>query len=428
VPPDEPKPEQTGSIDVQVSGGIPVPAEDLDSKPVASGRVVAVTGHEPSTRTKRQVMAEALGDVSTKLGEGTRAIGGVVERIGEATSKVPLVGSSVTTLGVGITTVGESLVELPKVARTRRGRVLLRSMIVGFLVVGAWIGAIVGYQMHESEPADFRQDAEAILVDLSAGKAKVDAVYESSSPRFQEMERKEKFEDDMADQLRTLGKFREITAINETLVTTGPTGKIGRVSLTAVYDKGTCRGSVSFHYDDDKWKFLGVGIELPPGFAISKEDKENRVQACKDPMDAERCDLHRTARGILAQLNDRHAADVWDNASDIFQKQEAQATFVQVQTERLAALGAFKRFVQITEAKVISGTSPTNPNTASATFDGLGEYDRGVARTAFSFVRPSSLDACVPRGKPCWKLRMLKVVVPMPRPEDDPKGVKPGHK
>jgi hypothetical protein len=147
---------------------------------------------------------------------------------------VPVVGTGVSKIGEGITHVGDALHDLPQVARTRRGRLLIRSMIVGFVLVAAWIVVIVALQLHGNDTPDFRPNAERILVDLSKGS--IDEVYEQASPRFQEMVRKERFIDDMTDLVETVGKFREITAVNDSLVTTGPTGRVGRVSLTVAYE------------------------------------------------------------------------------------------------------------------------------------------------------------------------------------------------
>src|SRR5204862_7378949 len=146
----------------------------------------------------------------------------------------------------------------PQVARTRRGRLLILSVIVGFILVAAWITVIVALQLHGNATPDFRPIAERVLVDL--GKGAIDEVYEQASPRFQEMVRKERFSDDMTDLAETVGKFREITAVNDSLVTTGPTGRIGRVSLTVAYTKATCKVSVSLHNDQGRWKLLGIGV------------------------------------------------------------------------------------------------------------------------------------------------------------------------
>ena len=170
--------------------------------------------------------------------------------------------------------------------KTRGGRLLLRSMIVGFVLVAAWIVAIVGFQVRTSETKDFRPEAREILDELSAKK--FDQLYEQASPRFQEITRKDRFIDDMTDLRATVGAFREIAAVNDTLVTSGPSGKVGRLSLSIAFEKATCKSSISFHYSEteETWKFLGIGVELPPELKISKQEREERIAACKDPLDA----------------------------------------------------------------------------------------------------------------------------------------------
>jgi hypothetical protein len=342
-----------------------------------------------------------------KLGGAVETLGEGVSKLGDLTNKVPLVGVGVGALGEGITKAGESIQALPRVAATKRGRLLVRSVIVGFLVVFAWIAVIVGWQLRTTDTPDFRPGAERILVQLSKGPDAIGDVYEHSSPRFQEIERKERFLDDMTDLTATVGKFREITAINSTLVTSGPTGRVGRIGLTAAYDKGVCKGSISFHYDHGEWKLLGISIELPPDLKITQAQREQRVAACKDPDDRKTCDVRDAAERILEQLRDGKAGEVWDAATDVFKKQESRATFVQIQQEHSDDLGAYKRILSVTEAKVIDITS--------ATFDVLAEFEKSSAvRCVFGFTRTS-------KSAP-WQLRSLKVVVPMPRADIEPRG------
>lgn len=406
--------DASGSIDVELSGripasdGTPTTVGDFDSQPVSSGKVRAAVAGEHTNRTKRLRSAarDAVDASVEKLGSSLSTIGEGVSKVGEASKKVPLVGAGVSRLGEGITQVGESLHHLPKAAKTRRGRLLVRSLFVGFVLVAAWISVIVALQLHGNETPDFRPVAEKLLVDLSKNQASVEAVYDGSSPRFQEMVRKEKFLDDMNDLDATVGKFKEITAVNDSLVTSGPTGRIGRVSLTVAYEKATCKASVSLHEDKGVWKLLGIGVELPKELKISQAEREERVQACKDPM-AKSCDLFVAANTILEQLRDGHADQVWDAASGVFQKQEERARFITLQEEHRALLGPYVRILRVTEAKVIGNATGGN----NATFDVITEYARssGVAVT-LGFYRGS-------RTKP-WKLRSFKVVLPMPRAGD----------
>ena len=399
-----------------VSDGTPTEVGDPGSIPLASGKVGVAHAGEPSKRSKRitEHAVEKLGASVEKIGEGLGVLGEGVAKLGEKSRKVPLVGeltgSSVTKLGEGLAQVGESIHAMPRVASTRRGRLLVRSMFVGFVLIAAWISIIVALQLRSNAAPDFRPIAEEILVDLSKGTASIEELYDRSSPRFQEMVRRERFVDDMNDLLATVGPFREITAINDTLVTTGPTGKVGRVSLTIAYEKVVCKGSVSLHYDKGTWKLLGIGIELPPELEITQAQREERVQACKDPM-AKDCDLNAAANAILEQLRDGQIEAVYDNATRVFQTQEEKARWVAIQKEHVNILGRYSRILSVTEARVYGGTN--------ATFDAILEFERanGV-RAIFGFFRRSKQNP--------WKLRSYKIVLPMPRAGEAEASASPG--
>ncbi len=386
------------------------PSGAAEPEPGASGKIATAAAlGEDSRRGITGAAKDALDAGVSKLGSGIGTLGEGVSRLGEL-SHIPVVGSGVVKLGEGITSVGETLHVLPRVARTRRGRLLIRSVIVGFVLVAVWIVVIVGLQLHGNDTPDFRPNAEGILVDLSRGA--IDEVYEQASPRFQEMVRKEPFIDEMNDLSQTVGKFREITSVNDTLVTTGPTGRIGRVSLTVAYAKAVCKVSVSLHDDGGRWKLLGIGVELPPELKISQAQREERVKACKDPMDVKHCDVHQAADAILRQLDAGRAGEVWDEATPVFQQQEPKIKFIQLQIEHLAALGGYRRIIAVTEAKLaIGGTS--------ATFDALAEFEKASGvRTVFAFYHRSKTER--------WRLRSFKVVLPMPRAADEGARADPG--
>ena len=161
--------------------------DDAPSEPGASGKIATAAALGEDRRGITGAAKDALDAGVSKLGSGIESLGSGVSMLGEL-SHIPVVGSGVVKLGEGITSVGESLHELPRVARTRRGRLLIRSVIVGFVLVAAWIAVIVGLQLHGNDTPDFRPDAERILVALSRGT--IDEVFEQASPRFQEMVRK----------------------------------------------------------------------------------------------------------------------------------------------------------------------------------------------------------------------------------------------
>jgi hypothetical protein len=433
---DMPSAGASGSIDVTITGETPAPpgatkragtsaapgaVSDAGSAPVTSGRVaapIAVTVGNETPRPHRlsaakEAAKDAIGEGVSKLGTGIETLGTGIARLGSKSHKVPIVGASVSAIGESLATVGESIHDLPRVARTRRGGLLVRSAIVGFLLVFAWIVVIIALQVRGIDAPDFRPTAEHILAELSKGPAAIEQVYEDASPRFHEVARKDRFVDAMTDMSATIGRFIEITAINESLVTTGPSGRIGRVSLTVAYEKGKTRASVSLHWDQGRWKLLGLGVDVPPELKITKAQREQRVQACKDPMDPKKCDLFVAANKILEQLRDNHADQVWDEATKVFQKQEEKSRFVVLQAEHAAALGEYRRIIDVTEAKLYAASS-------TATFDALTEYTKAQGvRATFGFYRSTRQDP--------WKLTSLKVVLPMPR-ADEPLGTAPETK
>jgi hypothetical protein len=409
-------PGASGSIEVDVSStklpqvgadGAPVPVADVESVPVASGAVHAVAAREHTGRTKRLTDAakDAVSGGVSALGSGFSTIGEGVSKLGERSKKVPLVGSSVAALGESITSVGESLTELPRVAGTRRGRLLVRSLVVGFVLVFSWIVVIVALQLRggTDKQIDFRPFAEKVLIELSSGPDAIMEAWDQASPRFQEFVSKERFVDDMTDLHTTVGKFKEISAVNDTLVTRGPTGRVGRVSLTVSYERGKTKASVSLHNHEGVWKLLGVAVEVPPDIKITQREREARVQACKDPMDPKKCDLYVAANTILEQLRDNQAAQVWDAASPIFQKQEEKTRWAQIQRENQVALGEFRRIIAVSEQRVF--------RSGNAVYDVLIEYARAQGvRAIFGFTRAS-------KNEP-WKLLSMKIVVPMPRADE----------
>jgi len=421
--PEAPGAANSGSIDIVITGERPAagtqPAAGpapADAQPPVAVPVPVSAAHDRSRprrlATATEAAKEALGGGVSKLGTGIEHLGEGIARFGTK-SHVPLVGAGVTALGEGIATVGGSLTELPRVARTRRGRLLVRSTVLGFLLVAAWITVIVSLQVRGVDAPDFRPTAEQILSELSKGSAAIEQVYENASPRFHEVARKDRFVDTMTDMHATIGAFVEIAAINESIVTTGPTGRVGRVSLTVAYEKGKARATVSLHWDKGRWKLLGVGVDVPPSLEITKAQREERIKACKDPMDPKKCDLYVAANAILQQLNDRHADQVWDGATKIFQKQEEKSRFVMIQAEHAQTLGEYRRIIAVTEDKLYSDGS-------IGVFDVLTEYARSQGvRATFGFYRRTRQDP--------WKLRSLKVVLPMPR-ADEPLGIAPETK
>lgn len=373
-----------------------------------------------------------IGHGVSKIGDGIGTLGEGVTKIGDRAKRVPVIGESVKQIGEGLTELGASLHDLPAVTQSRRGRILVRSMLVAFVLVFAWIAGIVLLQLRDSKKPDFRPLSRKILIAIRDGREA--AVWADASPRFQEVVREQRFIDDMADMKRTLGAFKEISAVNDTMVTTGSSGRIGRVALMLQFDKGRARANVSFHRDAGRWKLLGIAVDAPPELPITQESRKERseipeevVSSAIKILQAGNVDLTNIGDGRVPggrdqgrdrDRNGRPAAatspeadrdhrseEVWKQASEVFHSSASQAEFVRLQRERHQRLGNFVRVIEYKSGSKKYGD-------LSATFTGLVEYENGVVSAAVNFGR-------IEERSP-WVLNSFKVVLPMPRPDEAP--------
>jgi hypothetical protein len=351
-------------------------------------------------RERRQSMrraAEKVEDVVSggvgKVGAGIGKLGGGMAKLGDKLPGVrgTKIGHGVKELGEGLTELGDSLTELPKVTRTRRGRVLVRSLFVGFLLVAGWIAVIVYFQLRGGEKPDLRPRAEQIMVQLRDGHYR--KLFDESSPRFQEITDYDRFEADMKDMNATLGRFREIASVNDTVVTRGPGGLIARVELQLDFDSGRARGSISLHWDEGRWKLLGVGVDVPDTLyatATSKPAREKRSEAPPE--------IRAAAEKVLEQVRDGKADAIWEAAAPLFRESVSKADFLQIEVDRARILGRYRRLLSET-------TATKSPGGSSAWLTALVEYDNANVTVTFGFTMIAE----------AWKLTSYKVVLPMPR-------------
>jgi hypothetical protein len=402
VDPPEPASDRSGSIDVSMSDSrlvkVPAPAPT----PVPD---------EKSTRIRKtsQMAVEKVEDVVSsgvgKFGGAMGKVGGVIERFGERVDKLPGVhrtklGHGVAELGAGLSEVGANLTELPKVARTKRGRVLVRSLIVGFLLVFAWISVIIYFQLRGGEKPDLRPRAEEIMIELRDGQ--FSRLFAESSPRFQEITDYDVFERTMNDMRRTLGTFREIAAVNDTFVSRGPGGLVARVDLSLDFEKGRAHATISLHRDGGKWKFLGIGVDLPEDLVAKETSAEARDERVKAPPE-----VRQAAEHVLELSRDAKAGEIWDASAPLFQKTVTRADFERIEAERRAALGRYNRILDETKSSTQGATSPGG---SSAWITALVQYENAVVSSSFAFSWVDDM----------WKLSSYVVVLPMPRAPRSP--------
>lgn len=389
-PPDADDPGATGSIDVQFSGSrLPraETVEDDDPTRPAGGLPPGVTGSmdvQFSSTTIPTVSRDpaASGSVDVQMSQSMPAARPAPARRRRSTTVPGMIGESLSNLPV----VKEVM---PK---TRKGRLLLRSMVVAFTLIGVWIGVIVYLQLRGETKPDLRPQVEAIFADLR--DARFEEVYEHASERFQELTLFDSFEERVKDQNRTVGKFIEVAAVIRTETFRGPSGRTARADLLLDFENGRCTGSMSFIFEDGQWRMLGFRVELPEELweaATSSQARADRVQAPQEVRDL--------AVHILEQSREGRSDQIWDEAAKVFQDSVTKEKFRQLEDQRRATLGPF-RVLHVTQAH-------QDPSATGANVEGIATYgDTSLTQAVSLKFKKIGKD---------WKLTFYKVILPMPR-------------
>ena len=359
---------RAASVDPSASGSIEVRLSDPE--------LTAVTAPSDGGRRRRAPtlgakVVHAAESVTGRVAQAAGAVGGTVARAGEAVGDV----------------VGASLSHLPVVPKTRRGRVMARSVIVSFLLVFGWITVIVGLQLRNARPPDFRPDAERILIALRDGKA--GEVYDDASIRFQSVVRdRETFEDRMTEMNETLGRFVEITAVTMAETSRGPGGRTGRIDVSLEYAKTQTRGSVSFRWEDDRWKLLGLAIEVPDAIASNQEARVDRSTARPDEV----AELKAAVETVLLSP----AEQVWQDASPAFQQAISLEDWKALEHQRTDALGPFDRVLDVRKVRL-------NPGRNAASLVVLLQFQKATITGTFELSR----------NEDRWQLVSPRLVMPV---------------
>ncbi len=356
--------DSSGSIDVAFSG--PMPAADPEGKPGAAGK----------RKRARTIPVEIVEAVSAKVVHAADKIG----------DKVVAASDSITEK------VSESLQALPVVPRSRRGRVMARSVVLSFLLVFSWIAVIVGLQLRHPRPPDFRPLAEKVLADISNGKAA--DVYRDASIRFQEVVLEETFVEQMDDMNKTLGTFREISAVLVTEVNRGPGGRTGRIDVRLEYSTGPTKGSVGFRWEGGRWKMLGIFVDVPKELAAAAGSEAMRKARVKGNDD----ELRAVAQRILEHSARGEIDEIWNDAALGFQQSISLPNFRQIEEDRRKVLGPYKRILHVTSAR-------QNPSRTGASLQLLIEFEKATITGSFEFTKIQD----------AWKLTFFKLVLPLPR-------------
>src|SRR6185503_8739532 len=101
--------------------------------------------------------------------------------------------------------------------------------------------------------------------------------------RFQEMVIEESFLFGAEEMNRTLGKFLEVASVVKTDMYHGPSGDTARVELWLDYEKGRAKGIMSFLYENNDWRIIGLSVDLPTDVIAIETSPEARAARVAAP-------------------------------------------------------------------------------------------------------------------------------------------------
>ena len=289
----------------------------------------------------------------------------------------------------GVPSLGKATPDTAGVRWQRRKRQLLQGVVVTFVLISAWIGVLVAMQVASSSGYNFRAETQHILEQMRNGK--FEEVYQAASPRLHQAMIADRFLELASDINQTLGAFRQLLAIKLVESISGPGGDTRRVRATIEFDNGKTSASFSYHWHDQRWKLLQLGIDLPPDLAravISRsETRAARKEAPKE--------IYDLAERILEFDRDGKIEKIWRDSSATFQQSIDRETFLKIQAERKRVLGRYLRILDTLK-------SSRNSSRTQASITWIVQYEKAKAKVSLSFIKMTDV----------WKLTYYKVVIP----------------
>lgn len=273
-----------------------------------------------------------------------------------------------------------------------RRQIVVRGTVIGFVVIFAWIGVLVGLQwMRSSESGpSFRRETERTMTLLNTDPEKV---YDEASPALHDAMIKDRFLTIVQDLFDTLGKYKGIRSIKHQDQIDGPHGRTASAVARLEFENGSTTAELSYHFTGDPpaWRLLGFQIETPEALT-SLVPRARLVTKREAPKE-----VHEAVKSILERMRNGKVREVYEEASKPFRESVSMDGFVRGVEWRRKHMGQFARVLDII-------TSDMNRSRKRATVEAVLEYRKGKTRGTFDFI--------VVNEK--WRLLSLKVLIPQP--------------
>src|SRR5688572_16761798 len=240
--------------------------------------------------------------------------------------------------------------EVPQVPAARtvkpkgRKRAIIRNALVAFVVIGAWIGALVWWQSRKGEGYAFRKETQELMEQIRDGKA--DEVYEQTSPELQGRIVENRFLEKAAQINQTLGEFKGIKSTHDHGIDDSSSGRTGYVSARLEFARAETTVSLGWKWDDEaqRWRLLSYHFDIPQ--ELRGQVPAPELAKPKREAPSEVVELTRTT---LERIRDGKAAEVYAGAHKVFKGSVDLQRFLDLIDKRTREMGKFVRIIDFTK-------------------------------------------------------------------------------
>ena len=276
-----------------------------------------------------------------------------------------------------------------------RKRAIIKSVLVAFVVIAAWIGALVWWQSRKGESYSFRKETQAVMEMIRDGKAA--ELYEQASPHLQNRMIETRFIEKATQVNQTLGSFRRILSTHDQGITDEPTARTGYVEASLEFERASTTVTLGFEWDPaaSRWRLLSFHYDIP-------KDLRGQVPApelVKPPREAPSKVVELT-REMLEDIRDGKATEVYARAHKDFKKAIDLERFLELIRKREREMGTYKQIIDFTK----TGKNDRGLE-KHAWVTAVIEYTRATTTGTFDFIDDDG------EG---WRLSKFKIDIPAP--------------
>jgi hypothetical protein len=284
-----------------------------------------------------------------------------------------------------------------------RKRAIIKSALVAFIVIGAWIGALIWWQSRKGEGYAFRKETQEVMEMIRDGKG--EQLYTDADPQLQGRMIEQRFLEKCTLINQTLGAFKDIKSTHDHGIDDSSSGRTGYVSARLQFERAETTVSLGFKWDAaaDRWRLLSFHFDIPEalrGNVPAPELAKPKREAPSEVVELTRTTLQRLAEGKVA--------DVYAGAHPYFKSAVTLDRFVELVEKRTREMGKFVRIIDFTK----TGKNERVAN-QHAWVTAVIEYTRATTTGSFDFINDDGT----------WRLSTFKIDIPPPevptRPELD---------